>query len=61
MRRILRKHGKGIVSKQLASKRLAEIMIDLFVLGRVESPDSGIGPMGGAGGGIDGSYGHIIK
>jgi len=31
--RILRKHGKGIVSKQFASKRLAEIMIDLFVLG----------------------------
>lgn len=30
--RILRKHGKGIVNKQLATKRLAEIMIDLFVL-----------------------------
>jgi len=31
--RILRKHGKDIVAKQLATKRLAEIMIDLFVLG----------------------------
>jgi len=30
--RILRKHGKNIVEKQLATKRLAEIMIDLFVL-----------------------------
>ena len=30
--RILRKHGKEIIGKQLASKRLAEIMIDLFVL-----------------------------
>jgi len=30
--RILRKHGKNIVAKQLATKRLAEIMIDLFVL-----------------------------
>jgi len=30
--RILRKHGKNIVSKQLATKRLAEIMIDLFVM-----------------------------
>jgi alkylation response protein AidB-like acyl-CoA dehydrogenase len=30
--RILRKHGKGIIGKQFASKRLAEIMIDLFVL-----------------------------
>ena len=32
MDRILRKHGKGIIGKQFASKRLAEIMIDLFVL-----------------------------
>lgn len=30
--RILRKHGKEIIGKQLASKRLADIMIDLFVL-----------------------------
>ncbi|MBT8491475.1 MAG: acyl-CoA dehydrogenase family protein [Deltaproteobacteria bacterium] len=30
--RILRKHGKDIIGKQFASKRLAEIMIDLFVL-----------------------------
>ncbi|MBW2192141.1 MAG: acyl-CoA dehydrogenase, partial [Deltaproteobacteria bacterium] len=30
--RILRKHGKGIIGKQLASDRLAEIMIDLFVM-----------------------------
>ena len=30
--RILRKHGKNIIGKQLATKRLAEIMIDLFVL-----------------------------
>ena len=30
--RILRKHGKGIIGKQLASHRLAEIMIDLFVM-----------------------------
>lgn len=30
--RILRKHGKGIIGKQFASKRLSEIMIDLFVL-----------------------------
>ena len=30
--RILRKHGKGIIGKQFASHRLAEIMIDLFVV-----------------------------
>ncbi len=29
--RILRKHGKGIIGKQFATRRLAEIMIDLFV------------------------------
>lgn len=29
---ILRKHGKAIIGKQLASHRLAEIMIDLFVM-----------------------------
>ena len=30
--RILRKHGKAIIGKQFASHRLAEIMIDLFVV-----------------------------
>ena len=30
--RILRKHGKGIIGKQFDSYRLAEIMIDLFVM-----------------------------
>ncbi|NOY92894.1 MAG: acyl-CoA dehydrogenase [Deltaproteobacteria bacterium] len=29
--RVLRKHGKGIIGKQFATRRLAEIMIDLFV------------------------------
>lgn len=35
--RILRKHGKKIIEKQFATKRLADIMIDLFVLGAVLS------------------------
>ena len=35
--RILRKHGKNIIGKQLASKRLADIMIDLFVFASVLS------------------------
>ena len=35
--RILRKHGKNIIGKQLASRRLANIMIDLFVLASVLS------------------------
>jgi acyl-CoA dehydrogenase family member 9 len=30
--RVLRKHGRNIIGKQFASKRLAEAMIDLFVL-----------------------------
>ncbi len=30
--RILRKHGKSIIGKQFATKRLADIMIDLFAL-----------------------------
>ena len=30
--RILRKHGKNIIGKQFATKRLANIMIDLFVM-----------------------------
>ncbi|MFO0692159.1 MAG: acyl-CoA dehydrogenase family protein [Polyangiales bacterium] len=29
--RILRKHGKNIIGKQFASKRLADIMVDMFV------------------------------
>lgn len=33
---------------------------DLFLFGRLEAPESGIGPLS-AGGGIEGSYGHIIK
>jgi alkylation response protein AidB-like acyl-CoA dehydrogenase len=33
--RILRKHGKNIIGKQFASRRLADIMIDLFVLAAV--------------------------
>jgi alkylation response protein AidB-like acyl-CoA dehydrogenase len=35
--RILRKHGKDIIGKQFATKRLADIMIDLFVLSAVLS------------------------
>lgn len=35
--RILRKHGKGIMNKQFATRRLADIMIDLFVLASVIS------------------------
>lgn len=35
--KILRKHGKDIITKQFATKRLADIMIDLFVLGCVLS------------------------
>lgn len=35
--RILRKHGKNIIGKQFASKRLADIMTDLFVLACVLS------------------------
>jgi acyl-CoA dehydrogenase family member 9 len=35
--RILRKHGRHIIGKQLASRRLANIMIDLFVLASVLS------------------------
>lgn len=30
--KVLRKHGKNIIGKQFASRRLADIMIDLFVL-----------------------------
>jgi alkylation response protein AidB-like acyl-CoA dehydrogenase len=35
--RLLRKHGKDIINKQFAIKRLADIMIDLFVLASVIS------------------------
>jgi hypothetical protein len=35
--RILRKHGKNIIGKQFASKRLANIMTDLFVMACVLS------------------------
>ena len=35
--RILRKHGKNIIGKQFATKRLADIMIDLFALASVLS------------------------
>ncbi|MCX6123930.1 MAG: acyl-CoA dehydrogenase family protein, partial [Proteobacteria bacterium] len=35
--RILRKHGKKIMNKQFATRRLADIMIDLFVLACVMS------------------------
>jgi hypothetical protein len=35
--RILRKHGKNIINKQFATRRLADIMIDLYVLGCVIS------------------------
>lgn len=46
--RILRKHGKQIIGKQFASKRLADIMIDMFVLActlsRVNSTVQAKGP-----------------
>jgi alkylation response protein AidB-like acyl-CoA dehydrogenase len=35
--RLLRKHGKNIIGKQLATSRLANVMIDLFVLACVIS------------------------
>jgi len=35
--RILRKHGRAIIDKQFATRRLADIMIDLFVLACVIS------------------------
>ena len=48
--RILRKHGKNIVHKQFATRRLADIMIDLFacacVLSRVDSAYKEKGPRG---------------
>jgi alkylation response protein AidB-like acyl-CoA dehydrogenase len=48
--RILRKHGKRIVDMQFATRRLADIMIDLFVLAcvlsRVDSAVKGLGVEG---------------
>ena len=35
--RILRKHGKNIIEKQLATRRLADIMIDMFTFAAVLS------------------------
>jgi len=35
--RILRKHGKNIIGKQLATNRLANIIIDIFVMGSMLS------------------------
>jgi pilus assembly protein CpaC len=35
--------------------------IEFFLFGQMEGPESGIGPLGSGAGGIDGSYGHIIK
>jgi alkylation response protein AidB-like acyl-CoA dehydrogenase len=35
--RILRKHGKGIIGKQFATRRLADILIDMFVFACVLS------------------------
>ena len=36
--RILRKHGRAIIDKQFATRRLADIMIDLFVLASRDQP-----------------------
>jgi acyl-CoA dehydrogenase family protein 9 len=45
--RILRKHGRSIIEKQFATRRLADIMIDLFVLACVISRvDSSIRSLG---------------
>jgi acyl-CoA dehydrogenase family member 9 len=50
--RILRKHGRNIIGKQFASRRLADIMIDLFaqacVLSRVNGALAERGPDGAA-------------
>jgi len=48
--RILRKHGRTIIDKQFATRRLADIMIDLFVLACVLSRvDASIRRLGAAG------------
>ncbi len=47
--RILRKHGRSIIDKQFATRRLADIMIDLFVLASVISRvDASVRQGGGA-------------
>jgi acyl-CoA dehydrogenase family member 9 len=50
--RILRKHGRAIIEKQFATRRLADIMIDLFVLAcvlsRVDASIRKLGPSGAA-------------
>jgi acyl-CoA dehydrogenase family member 9 len=48
--RILRKHGRAIIEKQFATRRLADIMIDLFVLACVLSRvDASIRRLGASG------------
>jgi len=48
--RILRKHGRSIIDKQFATRRLADMMIDLFVLASVISRvDSSLRQAGPAG------------
>lgn len=48
--RILRKHGRSIIEKQFATRRLADIMIDLFVLACVLSRvDASIRKLGESG------------
>jgi alkylation response protein AidB-like acyl-CoA dehydrogenase len=47
--RILRKHGRAIIDKQFATRRLADIMIDLFVLACVLSRVDGTVRSAGAG------------
>ncbi|HEY3495321.1 MAG TPA: acyl-CoA dehydrogenase family protein [Polyangiaceae bacterium] len=47
--RILRKHGRAIIDKQFATRRLADIMIDLFVLACVLSRVDGAVRSAGAG------------
>jgi len=45
----LRKHGRAIIDKQFATRRLADIMIDLFVLAAVVSRvDASVRQSGGA-------------
>ena len=48
--RILRKHGRSIIDKQFATRRLADIMIDLFVLASVISRVDSSVRLGGADG-----------
>jgi hypothetical protein len=50
--RILRKHGRNIIDKQFATRRLGDMMIDLFVLScvlsRVDASLRKLGPEGAA-------------